>query len=115
MAMVSKPKIRKLTPKLTPKMAFMTTKTKFFDFGLEQKLDRHSCVEFHSDSDGDGFNFPKVQLNPPKCPLATPKMKFFNFGLEQKLDQHTCVEFRGESNNDSFKVHTVKSIIIKAP
>ena len=27
----------------------------FFNFGLEQKLDRHSSVEFHSDSDGDGF------------------------------------------------------------
>ena len=50
MEMVSKPQIQKLTPELTPKLAFMTPKMKFFDFGLEQKLDRHSCVEFHSDS-----------------------------------------------------------------
>ena len=34
----------------------------FFNFGLKQKLEQHSCVEFHSDSDGDGFNFPKPQL-----------------------------------------------------
>ena len=74
----------------------MTPKMEFFIFGLEQKLDRHSCVEFHSDSDGDGFNFLKPQLNPPKCPLGAPKMKFFNFGLEQKLDQHSSVKFHGE-------------------
>ena len=61
----------------------------FFNFGLEQKLDRHSCVEFHSDSDGDGFNFPKPQLNPQNAPLVPPKMKFFNFGLDEKLDQHS--------------------------
>ena len=68
----------------------------FFNFGLEQKLGRHSCVEFHSESDGDGFNLPKPQLNPPKYPLGTPKIKFFNFGLQQKLDQHSCAEFYGE-------------------
>ena len=27
----------------------------FLKFGLEQKLDHHSCVQFHSDSDGNGF------------------------------------------------------------
>ena len=74
----------------------MTPKMEFFIFGLEQKLDRHSCVEFHSDSDGDGFNFLKPQLNPPNAPLEPPKMKFFNFGLEQKLDQHSSVKFHGE-------------------
>ena len=61
----------------------MALKMEFFNFGLEQKLDRHSRVEFHSDSDGDGINFPKPQLDPPKCPHSAPKMKFFNFGLEQ--------------------------------
>ena len=74
----------------------MTPKMGFFNFGLEQDLDRHPCVEFHSDSDGDGFNFPKPQQNPPKCPLSAPKHEFFNFGPEQKLDQHTYVEFSGE-------------------
>ena len=64
------------------------------NFGLEQKLDHHSCVEFHCDFDGYGFNLSKTQLNPPKCPLVPPKMIFFHFGLEQKLDQH--VEFHGE-------------------
>ena len=68
----------------------------FFIFGLEQKLERHSCVEFHSDSDGDGFNFLKPQLNPPKCPLGAPKNETFSFGLEQKLDQHSSVKFHGE-------------------
>ena len=51
----------------------MTPKMEFFNFGLEQKLDRHSCAEFHSDSNDDGFNFSKPQLNPPKCPLGAPK------------------------------------------
>ena len=51
----------------------MTPKMEFFNFGLEQKLDRHSCVEFHSDSDGHGFIFPKPQQNPLKCPLGAPK------------------------------------------
>ena len=72
----------------------------FFNFGLEQKLDHHSCVEFHGDSDGDRFNFLKPQLNPPKCPLGAPKMKFFNFGQEQKLDQHSSVKFHGDSYGD---------------
>ena len=81
----------------------MTPKMEFFNFGLGQKLDRHSCVEFHSESDDDGFDFPKPQLNPPKCPLGAPKMEFFNFGLEQKLDHHSCVEFHGDSDGDGFK------------
>ena len=75
----------------------------FLNFGLEQKLDRHSCVEFHSDSDGDGFNFPKPQLSPQNAPLAPPKMEFFNFGLEQKLLQHSCVEFHSDSDGNGFK------------
>ena len=61
----------------------------FFNFLLQQKLDSFSCAEFHNDSDGDGFNFLKPQLNPPKCPLVAllpQKMKFFNFGLGQKLE-----------------------------
>ena len=35
-----------------------------FSFGLEQKLNRHSCVEFHSDSDGDGFKTQKLMIDP---------------------------------------------------
>ena len=54
----------------------------FLNFGLEQNLDRHSCVELHSDSDDDGLNFSKPQLNPQNAPLVPPKMEFFNFGLE---------------------------------
>ena len=68
----------------------------FFNFGLEQKLDHHSCVEFHSDSDGNGFNLSKTQINPQNAPLVPPKMIFFNFALEQKLDQHFSVKFHGE-------------------
>ena len=51
----------------------MTPKMEFFNFGLEQKLDRPSCVEFHAESDSDGFNFLRPQLNPPKYPLGAPK------------------------------------------
>ena len=76
----------------------------FFNFGLEQKLDHHSCVEFHGDSDGDGFNFPKPQINPQNAPLVPPKMEFFNFGLEQKLDHHFYAKFHSDSNGDVFKV-----------
>ena len=75
----------------------------FFNFGLEQKLDRHSCVKFHSDSDGDGLNFPKPQLNPQNAPLVPQKIEFFNFGLEEKLDQHSYVEFHSDSDGNGFK------------
>ena len=81
----------------------------FFNFGLEQKLDRHSChscVEFHSESDGDGFNFPKPKLNPQNAPLVTPKMEFFNFELEQNLGLHSCEEFHSDSDGDGFKAQT---------
>ena len=36
----------------------------FFNFGLEQKLDQHFCVKFHSDSDGDGFKAQKPLIDP---------------------------------------------------
>ena len=57
-------------PNLTPQNApLVPPKMEFFNFGLEQKLDHHSCVEFHSDSDGDGskvrkpINDPLIGLN----------------------------------------------------
>ena len=36
----------------------------FFKFGLEQKLDHHSCVEFHGDPDGNGFKAQKLIIDP---------------------------------------------------
>ena len=36
----------------------------FFKFGLEQKLDHHSCVEFYGDSDGNGFKAQKPIIDP---------------------------------------------------
>ena len=63
----------------------MTPKIEFFNFGLEQKLDHHSCVEFQSDSDGYGFNLSKTQLNPPKCPLGAPKNANFQFWTRTKV------------------------------
>ena len=57
----------------------------FFNFGLEQKLDQHFSVEFHSDSDGDGLNFPKPQPNPPKCPLSAPKNGNFQLWTRTKV------------------------------
>ena len=57
----------------------------FINFGLELKLDHHSCVEFHSESDSDGFNFPKPQLNPPKCPLGAPKNGIFQLWTRTKV------------------------------
>ena len=93
----------------------------FFNFGLEQKLVHHSCVEFHSDSDNDGFNFPKPQINPSKC----PQMVFFNFGLEQKLDHYSCKEIHSDSDGDGFKTQKLMidllivlkciSIIVRIP
>ena len=41
----------------------MTPKMEFFNFGLEQKLDQHFCVEFHNDSDGNGFNAQKPNID----------------------------------------------------
>ena len=78
-------------------------KLEFFNFGLEQKLDRHSCLEFHSDSYCDGFNFPKPQLKPPTCPLGAPKNAIFSFGLEQKLGHHFRAKFHSDSDGDGFK------------
>ena len=41
----------------------MTPKMEFFNFGLGQKLDHHSSVEFHSDSDGDGLKAQKPKMD----------------------------------------------------
>ena len=79
-----------------PPWTLVPPKMEFFNFGLEQKLDHHSCVEFNSDSDGNIFNLSKSQLNPSKYPLVPRKMIFFNFGLGKKLDQHSRVEYHGE-------------------
>ena len=38
-------------------------KMEFFIFGLQQKLDRHSCAEFNSDSDGNGFKAQKLIID----------------------------------------------------
>ena len=35
-----------------------------FNFGLEQKLDHHSWVKFHGDSDGKGFKAQKPKIDP---------------------------------------------------
>ena len=81
-------------------------KRRFFNFGLEQKLDHHSYVKFHSDSDGDGFKAQKPKIGPqigPNWPWWPLKTEFFNFGLEQKLDRHYCVEFHGDSGGIGFK------------
>ena len=37
---------------------------KLFNFGLEKKLDQHSYVEFHCDSDSDGFKAQKLITDP---------------------------------------------------
>ena len=75
----------------------MTPKTEFFNFGLEQKLDHHTCVEFHSDYDGDGFNFPKPQLIPQKCPLGAPKNANFKLWTRKKVRQTLYgVEYHGQ-------------------
>ena len=36
---------------------------KFFNFVLEQKLDRHFCVKFHGDFDGNGFEAQKLVID----------------------------------------------------
>ena len=35
----------------------------FLKFGLEQKLDQHSCVKFHWESDGNGFKAQKPVID----------------------------------------------------
>ena len=40
----------------------------FFNFGIEQKLDHHSCVEYHGDFDGDSFKAQKPRIDPPNWP-----------------------------------------------
>ena len=57
----------------------------FFNFGLDQQLDRHFSVEFHTDSDGDGFNFPNPQLNPQNAPFGAPKNGIFQLWTRSKI------------------------------
>ena len=78
----------------------MTRKMKFYNFGLEQKLDHYSRVEFHPEFDNNGFNFLRLQLT-QYASLVPPKMKFLNLGLRKK---HSNVEFNSDSDNDGFKV-----------
>ena len=86
----------------------------FYYYGPELKLKQHHCVEFHGDSDGNGFKtqIPIIDLligsNLPKCPLVPPKMEFFKFGLEPKVDHHSCVDFRSDSDGDGFKAQKPK-------
>ena len=52
-------------PNKTPQNApLVPPKMEFFNFRLERKLDQHSCVEFHSDSDGDCFEAQKAIIDP---------------------------------------------------
>ena len=50
----------------------------FFKFGLEQKLDHHYCVEFHGDSDGNGFKVQKPIIDPLIGPNGPQKWTFSN-------------------------------------
>ena len=57
----------------------MGQKMKIFNFELEEKLDRHSDVEFDGESDGDGPEAQKPYLDPlngPYWPLMDKKWKF---------------------------------------
>ena len=60
MVMVSTSQNPNETPQNAP---LVPPKMEFFNFGLEQKIDHHSCVEFHSDSDGDGFKAQKPKID----------------------------------------------------
>ena len=48
----------------------------FFKFGLEQKLNHHSWVEFHGDSDGDGLKAKKPIIDPLIGPNWPQKWTF---------------------------------------
>ena len=61
MEMVSTSQNLNLTPQNAPSVP---PKMKFFNFGLEQKLDRHFYVEFHSNSDGNVFKAQKPTIDP---------------------------------------------------
>ena len=52
---------------------------KFFNFELEEKLDRHSDLEFDGESDGDDPEAQKPYLDPLNglyWPLMDQKLKF---------------------------------------
>ena len=76
----------------------------FFIFALEQKLDQHSCVQFHGESDSDGFNFLiKTQTNPP-CPLGAPRNEIFQLWARTKVYyRHFHDKFHGDFDGDGFK------------
>ena len=78
----------------------------FFNFGLEQKLDRQSRVEFHRDSDGDGINFSKPQLNPLKHPLGAPKDEILQLWTRTKVRPTFLCRIsllHGDSDGNGFK------------
>ena len=65
----------------------------FFKFGLEQKLDHHSCVEFHGDSDGNGFKAQK--------PIIDPLIEYEILGEGSQIC-HYCLRRGGRVSNHNF-------------
>ena len=55
-------------PLLTPYRPLMGQKMKIFNFELEEKLDRHSDVEFDGESDGDSPDAKKPYFDPLNGP-----------------------------------------------
>ena len=49
---------------MTPYWPLVGQKMKIFNFELEEKLDRHSDVEFDGESDGNGPEAQKPYLDP---------------------------------------------------
>ena len=75
----------------------------FFKFGLEQKLDQHSYVEFYGDSDGNGFKAQKSMIDPLIGPNRPKNGIFQTWTRIQKSDLHCCVEFYGNSDGNGFE------------
>ena len=66
----------------------MTPKMEIFNFGLDQKLDHHFCVEFHNDSDDDGFKAENPKTDPqidPQIGLNDPKNEIFRLWTRKKV------------------------------
>ena len=75
-----------------------------FNFELEQKIDHHSSVEFHGESNGCIFKAQKLNYNSLIALIdlnMTSKIEIFNFGLEQKINHPLRVKFHGESSGDN--------------
>ena len=93
----------------------MTPKIKFFIFGLEQKLDYYFCVEFHGDSNNDGFKLYAVESiiegvpgNFKRARICKPAMAFVT---DLGAGKHPS-PLGKKKKKEKKKTHTHKQIVL---